>query len=95
MRYTNDQFEAVVDGVVGDGGATLPDACVGRTIRYEHKGRKFPLRTTECRNKTRVVVRYDPGDDEIVSRGGGFATVCLMDDNVGLWPRYQANYRDA
>lgn len=95
MRYTDAQYTAVMDAIEASGGAKLPDPCIGEKIDYERKGRKFPLRTTECRNRTRAVVNYDPGEDEIKERGGGYAPVCLMDDNVGLWPRFREAYRNA
>lgn len=88
VRYSANEFSALTDEIERQNGALLADPCVGSEVAYKIAGRRAPARTVECRNKARFVVRYECDDDQ-ADRGGGFATVCAIDDEVGKWPRFR------
>lgn len=88
VAYSPDEFNALVAEVERQGGAHLPDLCIGTEIRYK-VGRNPPtkVKTCHCGHDTMFVTVYESEGEER-TRGGGFARVCAVCDDVGLWPRF-------
>lgn len=95
MDYTNDQFIFLLEEVDRQGGARLPERCVGSVASYKLKDKITKTLTCFCGEESMLVIPYVPAasEKEIVklkARGAGFATVCANCDSVGAWPRFEA-----
>ena len=65
MNYHPDDFLALSQAVVDDGGECFADPCVGSTVRYRVPGaggKKVWVRrqTTHCDMSARMGIKYDP-----------------------------------
>lgn len=96
MRYSPAQLTALQSEIEQQSGAVLNEPCRGELVIYEieEDGEVQEIRdmTTHCLNKARVIIKYDPGNGlppGAENRAAGFAGVCVVDDDVGRWPRFR------
>ena len=95
MDYSFDQFASLVAVIDEKGGALLPDECEPQVIKYKMppKGRIEEANTCHCGNESMFVLPYEltgaADSKDAKSRGGGFARVCGVCDDVGRWPLYE------
>lgn len=99
MNYDADSFLALLEEVERQGGVHLPDPCEPVKFRLKQPNGRGELKwkevfTTGCRKDARFVLPYEPAArtakerQAMLERGGGFATACAVDDDMGKWPRF-------
>lgn len=92
--YHPDDFIRLTETVEQQGGARLEEACVPSMFKLkvpDHSGdmRWKRFHTSGCRNHSRFVVQYDPGEEVSETHpSGGLMTACAVDDDMGKWPRF-------
>lgn len=100
-----EEIADIVATVEGQGGALLPDPCVGRKLTYTipPKNRKIKAETCGCYAEhgmeTMIVSTYDPSDSKkerkkMLARGAGYARACIVCDAVGDWPKIKEARKD-
>lgn len=103
MQYHPDDFLRLAEEVENQGGAMLNDPCLPETYRLKVPDPDGALRwadytTSGCLKDARFVVTYDlPAGEEgdrMAARGGGFATLCAVDDDMGKWPRFAGQMQE-
>lgn len=93
MEYNPDEFVALSAEVERQGGALLPDKCLGQLLTYVIQERENKVYTCQCRNNTMFISTYEPTiaseKKGSLDRGGGFVRACAVCDSMGKWPRYE------
>lgn len=96
MNYHPEDFLDLMEAVEEDGGLALPEPCTPRkytlSIPDEQTGKRThkDYFTTGCENTSRYLIPYqlpEDGDSAVAEKGN--LIVCLVDDNVGSWPKYR------
>ena len=95
VEYTPDELVALQVEIERDGGAILPEACLGESVTFKKAkgGHASTTRTCHCGNQTMAVLSYEPKVPaaklaEVRARGGGFIRVCIHCDVLGAWPKF-------
>lgn len=94
--YTADDWTNLVTEVDRQGGAVLPDPCVGEPLTFKavsKDGKSSSTETCNCKNLSMAALPYEPAVKakdlaKVRERGGGLARVCLVCDVAGAWPRF-------
>lgn len=101
MKYNPEEWPLIVAEVERQGGAMLPEYCVGEVIKFTSPNatRVTKVHTCNCHTpgdprQSMFVAVYDPADEEEEAKamrikGAGFVRVCLRCDNAGSWPRFE------
>lgn len=83
MNYHPDDMVRLDSAIYQDGGSALAQVCAPRILRYKIAGRWKRVSTTGCGYHALYEVPYERESGQL-----GTATVCAVDDAMGLWPRY-------
>lgn len=89
MNYSQLEFLRLMEEVEFQNGVHLDRDCVPSTFRMKSKpnGPERTYETSSCGNTTMFQVPYAQED-----KGGvvthAAVTVCAVDDDMGLWPRF-------
>lgn len=101
MDYLPDEWPLLVSEIERQGGAMLPDFCLGSIAKFSSPNatRVTRVKTCHCHKdgdtvQTMFVSTYTPSDDEDESqelreRGAGFVRACAVCDSAGQWPRFE------
>lgn len=105
MDYSPDEWPLLVAEIERQGGAVLPDPCVGTVAKFASPNKTRINKTYTCHchtpgdpRQSMFVAVYDASDDEeenkaLRERGAGFVRACVRCDGAGLWPRFE-HYND-
>lgn len=96
VQYSADDWQALQAEVDRQGGAILPEECIGEVLNFEAigpGGKGTRTRTCRCGNQSMAVLVYEPHVPAkdiaaVKARGGGFLRMCLTCDAAGVWPKF-------
>jgi hypothetical protein len=91
MVYTEADFQRLVAALEDQGGQHLNDQCKAKTYRWTGTNEQ-PRVVEGCGNHMLLDVQYEPYQDGSVVQS---VTVCAVDDNVGMWPRFRHAIKDS
>lgn len=101
MQYSPDQMQRLIDAVEAPetGGTFVPGPHIPKKFKLKvydpAKDKRVwkEILTTGCHQEAQFLIPYAlPGGklgEAMEKRGGGLVQVCAIDDNVGMWPRFQ------
>jgi hypothetical protein len=88
VEYQQDEFFALMEQVEDQGGDHLPERC--KAQRYTFTGDQIkPVTLPSCGNETLFSIPYVGEKDKPSA-----ITVCAVDDNMGMWPRFAGVMND-
>lgn len=88
MKYTVDQLSSLIEEVEAQGGEIIEEMCSSKT--YELTGDKLkPVTLAGCGEFTLMEIPYEARNTKGDEIGFQPVRVCAVDDNVGMWPRFE------